>query len=133
VYALVLQSQSYASAETLAREFFRANPGLPKDIQNILERVIFVHVEETIKLMVDNPRLTVRSNEISQQLDSLSQAVTRERRRPEMKDAESQRALASAGRVTRQIITAMTVDDLTRFWSRLRRLLDKILQDSRPS
>lgn len=133
-YATIIQSQSFASAETLAREFRKANPALASGDQTLLHNVIFVHVEEVFKLMADNPELTVTSPEIRQRLAQLDSDVVdaantaRVRQRP-----ESRQALDKAHEVTQQIITAMTASGLKDVWGRLHQLLDDIMQAPRPS
>jgi hypothetical protein len=135
VDAILHQSQSYASAETLAREFAKANPALARADQNTLRDFIFRHFEEIARLMVDNPELTRDSQEIRQRLTTLRESVAglsaaRGRARPgqSLKDAAN-----AAHNLMEHIITVITANEFKDLWHRLRTLLDEIARDRRPN
>ncbi|MFJ5226429.1 hypothetical protein [Streptomyces sp. NPDC088400] len=134
MYALIIQSQSYASARTLAREFIHANPGLNDRVQRRLEGKIFVHVENVAMLMADNPRLTVNSWEIKACLKELSDdvnALVGERKQGPNKE-RAQQSFRKAEAITQEIVSAMTATELREDWERIRTLLDDIVRDAPP-
>ncbi|MEV7867268.1 hypothetical protein AB0P17_14475 [Streptomyces sp. NPDC088124] len=132
MYALIIQSQSYASARTLAREFVYANPGLNNRVQRRLEGKIFIHVENVAMLMADNPRLTVNSWEIKAALKELSDDVNAliGERRQGPNGEQAQQSFRKAEAITREIVSAMTATELQEHWERIRTLLDDIMRDA---
>jgi hypothetical protein len=133
MYAVLMQSQSYASARTLAREFVYANPGLTGEDYTALQAMIFSQVEETAKVMAKNPALTVNSPEIQRRLRVLSKAVTAYQSTKSETDLQTRAAIERAGEVTREIITAMTAADLKSTWKKLKAQLRQIRHEKAPA
>ncbi|MFI0777441.1 hypothetical protein [Streptomyces sp. NPDC021212] len=130
-YAAILQSQSYASAQTLSREFLYGIPAVSGNrwLQRKLQEKVFVHIENVIMLMSDNPRLTERSGSVQAELRQLEASVINlvgmaERRR----DPGARQALEKAHTITQEIVTALTAPQLADFWTRLRTVLDEIMR-----
>jgi hypothetical protein len=129
--AILAQSQSYASAETLSREFAKANPALSREDRAALQRNIFRHFDEIARLMVDHPDLTKDSSPIKEHLARLRRTVasfpgTRGGANPALEDAAS-----TAHAVMQELIGAMTAQQFKDFWHRLRALLDQVAQDNK--
>ncbi|MEU3449850.1 hypothetical protein AB0H29_21910 [Streptomyces thermolilacinus] len=123
MYALIIQSQSNASANTLAREFSRAG-GLGPNVQDQLRTRVFVHVEDVAMLMADNPRLTAESPVVKARLSRL-EANVRELLESDIAEKERVRkGIEQAQKITEEIISAMTAPELTGLWQRIRRALD---------
>ncbi|MEV5446768.1 hypothetical protein AB0N23_30120, partial [Streptomyces sp. NPDC052644] len=123
MYALIIQSQSNASANTLAREFSRAS-GLGPSVQDQLRTKVFVHVEDVAMLMADNPRLTAESPVVKSRLGRL-EANVRELLESDIAEKERVRkGIEQAQKITEEIISAMTASELTGLWQRIRRALD---------
>ncbi|MFV2120391.1 hypothetical protein ACE14D_18920, partial [Streptomyces sp. Act-28] len=132
-YATILQSQTNASANTLAREFFHANPPLSgnRRVQGTLRDKVFVHVENIIMLMSDDPRLTERSPSVQAELDTLKRSVDKQTLAAERRgDQGLKRAFENAHAITKDIISALTATQLEGFWTSLRALLDEIMRDA---
>ncbi|MFI0820867.1 hypothetical protein ACH4TX_32705 [Streptomyces sp. NPDC021098] len=129
MYALIIQSQSYASANTLAREYFYANPRMSNNLQRTLRDTVFVHVENVAMLMADNPRLTVRSPSIKAELQRLSDAVDR-LVRGSGGDQRRKQAVQRARDLTSDIIKAMTAPELHTYWESVRTALDEAMRDA---
>ncbi|MBO3679367.1 hypothetical protein J5X86_30895 [Streptomyces sp. NEAU-YJ-81] len=138
-YALVLQSQSMASATRLAQEFILSTPkpqGVSKKawakLQAQLQDVVFVHVEEVVKLMADDPRRTVhsvvirtRAKKLRQDAKHLAQTLS------EAGTPQAGQVVEQARKVTRRIITALTADALKNVWGELAPLLTSIMEAER--
>ncbi|MFI9455206.1 hypothetical protein [Amycolatopsis sp. NPDC052450] len=134
-YALIVQSQTMASAMNLARELTLANPVLRaldkrarNEFQSKLRKAIFNHVEDAVLLMTDKPRLTAGSPEVQRILNKLHAEADRiagtavEEGSPrEMTDT-----IRLAEEIADRIINAMTANELKSLWDRLHRLLDRI-------
>jgi hypothetical protein len=134
MYALIMQSQSFVSAVTLAREFRMANPALGSSHQRIAEEVLFVQIEEVAKQLANNPGLTIASPEIKKHLDWLQEEI--EDRRQDKQDKVfrkpgAEQAFNTAHQVIREVITAMTADELKGVWIRLHGLLQEIMNAPR--
>ncbi|SCK41836.1 hypothetical protein H181DRAFT_03639 [Streptomyces sp. WMMB 714] len=134
-YVLIMQSQTMASAVNLAREFRLANPqGLRATDQSVLEQEIFRHVEEMVKLMTDEPSLTMESDEIKERLAALEASAREVSQQPRVADREeSLAAIELSFRIVDKIIEAMTAEDLRNTWENLHTLLEEIMRDPRPS
>ncbi|MGW3562469.1 phage tail protein [Streptomyces sp. NPDC000941] len=138
-YALVLQSQSMASATRLAQEFILSTPkpqGVSRKawakLQGQLQDIVFVHVEEVVKLMADDPRRTVHSVVIRARAKKLREdakhlAQTLE----EAGTPQAGQVVEQARKVTRRIITALTADALKSVWGELAPLLRSIMEAER--
>jgi hypothetical protein len=131
VDAVLNQSQSYAQAETLAREFSKANPKLSRDNQNTLRDLIFRHFEQVARMMVDNPALTKDGPEIEQLVAALRQRVASftgnvglDAPSPALKQAAN-----AAHDLMGHLITVMTAPEFKEYWGRLRTQLDAIVQE----
>ncbi|QDL68920.1 hypothetical protein DNK48_05380 [Streptomyces malaysiensis subsp. malaysiensis] len=127
MYALIIQSQSNASARTLAREFTRATPGLDETAQRLLQNKIFSYVEDTAMLMADNPSLTGGSpavRALKERLDADVEALNRLQAVGE--DPEFQRAVDKAHETTQEIISAMTASQLAKLWKNISLALDAV-------
>ncbi|MEV6805328.1 hypothetical protein [Streptomyces sp. NPDC051129] len=128
-YAVILQSQSMANAQVLANELFLANLGLGLPAKNFVRADVFSHVEAVIKMMVDNPELTVHDPRIQQRVKAMELSV-REYLAKLPPDADRKAGdqrlhdvVVRAEAMTRGIITALTAKDLKRVWQDLSRLL----------
>ena len=130
VDAILQQSQSYANAETLAREFTKADPRLGKPIQAALQAAIFDHFTEIARLLADNPALTKDSAEIQQRLAALRGVVGRIPVPPGSQLPED--AARDAQRVAESIITAATAKELKDLWRRLSTQLDEVVKGQGP-
>jgi hypothetical protein len=132
-YAVMMQSQSVVGAFKLASAFAQSH-AIDGNTRRDLRELIFVHVEEAAKLMAANPNLTVDSPAVRRQLAKLDAGVRRTLRNAAR---EGNRHLApvidTAGRVAREMVTAMTADELRGLWQRLSRLLSDIMRDPPPS
>ncbi|MGQ4487463.1 hypothetical protein ACN6LM_004666, partial [Streptomyces sp. SAS_281] len=132
-YALIMQSQTTASAVNLALEFRRENPQRVRSAdQQRLHDAIFVHVEEMVKALADNPSLTakdVRERQNALEADAKELAESRAMAGKE----KPQEAITLALRVTTEILQALSAQDLRETWTRLRDLLNQIMNDPRPS
>jgi hypothetical protein len=137
-YVLMLQSQTTASAQNLARELVKADAELMrlpekerKDFQAQLQDAFFRHVEDIVLAMVDNPRLSADSREVTSRLRSLERTANRIAARAVAKSKPQARvkAIRAAEGVAKEIIGAMTADELRVTWHRLHRLLDTILSE----
>ncbi len=137
-YALIVQSQTTASAMNLARELTLANPALramdrqPRQaFQAELRRAIFNRVEDVVLLMTDKPRLTASSAEIQAILNRLRDDANSIAGNAEAGGSPREIAdtIRKAEQVAKEIITAMTADQLKSLWDRLHRLLDRITND----
>ncbi|MFE9065424.1 hypothetical protein [Streptomyces violaceusniger] len=127
MYALIIQSQSNASARTLAREFARATPGLDETAQRLLQNKIFSYVEDTAMLMADNPSLTGRSpavRALKKRLDADVEALNRLQAVGE--NPEFKRAVDKAHETTQEIISAMTASQLAKVWKNIGLALDAV-------
>ncbi|WP_456206949.1 phage tail protein [Streptomyces sp. LZ34] len=138
-YALVLQSQSMASATRLAQEFILSTPkpqGVSRKawakLQAQLQDVVFVHVEEVVKLMADDPRRTVhsvvirtRAKKLREDAKHLAQTLA------EAGTPQAGQVVEQARKVTRRIITALTADALKDVWGELSPLLRSIMEAER--
>ncbi|WHM41045.1 hypothetical protein [Streptomyces sp. BPTC-684] len=132
MYALIIQSQSYASAQTLAREFVRSTPGLSETAQTELRNKIFVHVEDVAMLMSDKPRLTARSPAVQarlRQLESDMRALVSND--IAQQDERYRNAVQKAYEVTQEIISAMTAPQFTGVWKRINRVLEDLTKKPR--
>ncbi|GAA1209669.1 hypothetical protein GCM10009578_060260 [Streptomyces rhizosphaericus] len=138
-YALVLQSQSTASATRLAQEFILSTPkpqGMSKKawarLQAQLQDVVFVHVEEVVKLMADDPRRTVHSVVIRNRAKKLRADAKRlAQSLEEAGTPQAGQVVEQARKVTRRIITALTADALKNVWGELAPLLRSIMEAER--
>ncbi|MGB3441545.1 MAG: hypothetical protein WBA97_22585 [Actinophytocola sp.] len=137
-YALIVQSQTMASAMNLARELTLANPalrGLDRDARNAfqrdLRRAIFNRVEDVVLLMTDKPRLTARSSEIQEVLTQLHEdAATIAGDAVEQGSPQAMRdTIKLAEDIAERIIDAMTANELKSMWDRLHRLLNRIMNE----
>ncbi|MGW2326794.1 phage tail protein [Streptomyces sp. NPDC001700] len=127
MYALIIQSQSNASARTLAREFTRATAGLDETAQRLLQNKIFSHVEDTAMLMADNPRLTADSRAVralKARLHAEVEALNRLQAVAE--DPNFKQAVDTAHETTQEIISAMTAPQLAKLWKNISRALDAV-------
>ncbi|WP_349345334.1 hypothetical protein [Streptomyces rapamycinicus] len=137
--ALVLQSQSMASATRLAQEFTLSSPkpeGMSKKawarLQAQLQDVVFVHVEEVVKLMADDPRRTVHSVVIRARAKKLREDAKRlAQTLAEAGTPQAGQVVEQAQKVTRRIITALTADALKNVWGELSPLLRSIMEAGR--
>ncbi|MCQ8190683.1 phage tail protein [Streptomyces rugosispiralis] len=129
MYALLIQSQSYASANTLAREYFYANPGMPSSLQRTLRDTVFVHVENVAMLMADTPRLTARSASIQAELQRLSETIDR-LVRDAGGDQRRKQAVQRAHDLVSDIIKAMTAPELHTYWESVGTALDEAMRDA---
>ncbi|MFI6638409.1 hypothetical protein [Streptomyces sp. NPDC050504] len=132
-YATLLQSQSYANARTMAREFVYANPALMTNaaLREALHSKVFVHVENVVLKMSDNPRLTATSPEVTAELAQLARSVEAEASRAERSGSpEAGRAVEKAHAVVQEIVKALSSPELTDLWTRLRTLLDEIMSSA---
>ncbi|GHE30150.1 hypothetical protein GCM10017673_35990 [Streptosporangium violaceochromogenes] len=137
-YALILQSQTTASAQNLARELVKADADLMrlpeqvrKDFQAQLQDAFFRHVEDIVLIMVDNPRLAADSREVTKRITALHKTANKIARKA-VRDSKPKAmvdAVRAAEKVAEQIIGSMTADDLRATWSRLHRLLDTIMSE----
>ncbi|MFE3907348.1 hypothetical protein ACFXPY_45815, partial [Streptomyces sp. NPDC059153] len=134
-YALVMQSQTTASAMNLAREFRKENPqGVRSGDQTRLQNAIFMHVEEMVKLMTEKPSLTMESDEVKRHLAALETSAKELSEQRSMANKEKpQAAVELSLRITREIIEALTAEELRDTWNKLHTLLDQIMKDPRPS
>lgn len=141
-YALVLQSQSMASATRLAQEFIMSTPARPQGmsrsawekLQLGLQQKVFVHVEEVVKLMAEDPRRTVHSVVIRAQAKKLRKAATDlAASMAEEGNPQGEQLIAKAQRLTRRIITALTADALKGAWGELSPLLNTIMEEAKRS
>ncbi|QXE38071.1 hypothetical protein KQY30_31415 [Streptomyces sp. GMY02] len=134
-YALILQSQTTASAMNLAMEFRRENTkGVRSADQERLRDAIFVHVEEMVKMMTDNPSLTAESPEVKAREAALKADAEELARDEKMVGKEKpQAAIALALRITTEILQALSAEDLRDTWNKLHTLLNQIMTDPRPS
>ena len=134
-YALIVQSQTMASAQNLSRELTLANPvlrNLPRDarleFQRTIRKAIFDHVEDAVLLMTDNPRLTARSPEIQAILNKLQAGATRiavsATNTPESQAMSA--TITEAEKIAKQIIDTLTADEFKGLWGQLRGILDRI-------
>ncbi len=131
MYALIIQSQTTASAQTLAREFSRA-ARLGSTAQRELASLVFVHVENVAMLMSDNPRLTARSPAVRAELKRLEESVAGLLETGSGRNKERYRqAVAQAREITREIVHAMTAPELAGLWRRIRRALDEVTRKPR--
>ncbi|MFE9006508.1 hypothetical protein ACFYOY_30945 [Streptomyces sp. NPDC007875] len=127
MYALIIQSQSNASARTLAREFTRATPGLDETAQRLMQNKIFSYVEDTAMLMADNPSLTGRSpavRALKKRLDADVEALNRLQAVSE--DPAVKQAVDTAHETTQEIISAMTAPQLAKVWKNISLALDAV-------
>ncbi|WOI61112.1 hypothetical protein [Streptomyces fradiae] len=126
MYALIIQSQTTASAQTLAREFSRA-ARLGSTAQRELASLVFVHVENVAMLMSDDPRLTARSPVVRAELKRLEESVADLLETGSGRNKERyRRAVAQAHEITREIVYAMTAPELAGLWRRVRHALDEV-------
>ncbi|MFJ1646068.1 hypothetical protein [Streptomyces sp. NPDC088258] len=134
-YALIMQSQTTASAKNLALEFRRENPKRVRSAdQERLQNSIFVHVEEMVKMMTDNPSLTADSSEVKAREAALKADAEDLARDAKMAGREKpQEAIVLARRITEEIIQALSAEDLGDTWNKLHTLLNRIMKDPRPS
>ncbi|MGA5565703.1 phage tail protein [Streptomyces platensis] len=130
MYALIIQSQSNASAHTLAREFSRAIR-VGEDVRVELQNKIFVHVEDVAMLMSDNPRLTADSPVIQARLKKLEKDAATLINEGADQGERYQRAVQLAHETTNEIISAMTAPELTALWHRIQRALDDVTKPRR--
>ncbi|MFJ1747494.1 hypothetical protein ACIOJD_14770 [Streptomyces sp. NPDC088116] len=126
MYALIIQSQSNASAHTLAREFYRATRGLSQEVRDELQTKIFVHVEDVAMLMADNPKLTYDSPAVSRHLRKLESNVETMVTSDAAQNERYKQAIERAHETTKEIISAMTAPELTGLWHRIQRELDAV-------
>ncbi|RSD07784.1 hypothetical protein EIY87_44120 [Amycolatopsis eburnea] len=137
IYAVILQSQSMASARTLANEFFLSNPSIGPRERIILQTRVFTHVEAVIRLMADNPGLRVHDPQVQARLNAMTQAVRDYQNRipqGERSAAANQRlhdTMDVVERMTRDIITTLTASDLRRTWVKLRAQLRKAQHEAK--
>ncbi|MBL1111560.1 hypothetical protein JK364_03905 [Streptomyces sp. 110] len=129
MYALIIQSQSYASAHTLSREYFYANPGMSNRLRYTLRDTVFVHVENVAMMMADNPRLTARSAGIQAELQRLSETVDR-LARGSGGDQRRKQAVQRARDLVSDIIKAMTAPELHTYWESVSTALDEAMRDA---
>ncbi|WP_238545254.1 MULTISPECIES: phage tail protein [Streptomyces] len=129
-YAIMLQSQSMANAQVLANELFLANQGLGLPAKNFVQMTVFSHVEAVVKMMVDNPDLKVGDPKIQKAIDAMEKSVREYlgEKIPPKADRKSgdQRLhdiLVRAEAMTREIITALTAEELKSVWRKLSLLL----------
>ncbi|MET9014047.1 hypothetical protein ABZX74_24480 [Streptomyces olivaceoviridis] len=134
-YALIMQSQTTASAMNLALEFRRENPKRVRSAdQERLHDAIFAHVEEMVKMMTDTPSLTAESREVKDREAALAADAKELARDAKMAGKEkAQTAIALALRITTEIIRALSAEDLRDTWNKLHTLLNQIMNDPRPS
>ncbi|GII88156.1 hypothetical protein Ssi03_61460 [Sphaerisporangium siamense] len=138
-YVLVLQSQSMSSATRLAFEFIQSTPrpqGMSRraweELRTNLQDSVFVHVEEVIKLMAEDPRRTVNSVVIRQRIKQLNQKaekltkLAQDDGRP-----QAEPIIELARRLTRRIISALTADALKDVWGELSPLLTRSVEEAR--
>ncbi|MGW0808173.1 phage tail protein [Nonomuraea sp. NPDC002799] len=137
-YVLILQSQTTASAQNLARELVKADADLMrlpeqvrKDFQAQLQDAFFRHVEDIVLIMTDNPRLAADGREVTSRIKSLHRTANKIAKKA-VRDSKPKAmvdAIRTAENVAEQIINAMTAEDLRATWSRLHRLLDTIMSE----
>ncbi|AOT62480.1 hypothetical protein A4G23_05378 [Streptomyces rubrolavendulae] len=131
MYALIIQSQTTASAQTLAREFSRA-ARLGPTAQRELASLVFVHVENVAMLMSDDPRLTARSPVVRAELKRLEESVAGLLETGSGRNKERYRqGVAQAQEITREIVYAMTAPELAGLWRRVRHALDEVTRKPR--
>lgn len=133
VYAALMQSQTVIGARRLASAFADTH-NINQATRQQLQETIFYHVEAVAILMADNPNLTADSPEIAPRFAKLDDAV-RTLLRPALKAGNKSTAdtVKAAGKVTEEMIRAMTGDELRSTWSELSKLLKDILRDAPPS
>ncbi|GAA2365602.1 hypothetical protein [Streptomyces cuspidosporus] len=131
-YAIMLQSQSMANAQVLANELFLANQGLGLPAKNFVRAEVFSHVEAVIKMMVDNPDLTVDDPKIKKRIEAMEKSVQKylEEKIPpeEQRRSGDQRLhdiLVRTETMTREIVTALTAEELKSVWRKLSVLLQE--------
>ncbi|WP_374114174.1 hypothetical protein [Streptomyces sp. NK08204] len=138
-YAIMLQSQSMANAQVLANELFLANLGLGLPAKNFVRADVFSHVEAVVKMMVDNPELTVDDPKIQKRIETMKQSVREYLGKlpPVAKrNAGEQRlhdVLVRAEAVTSEIITALTAEELKSVWRKLSLLLKEAKAEAEES
>jgi hypothetical protein len=131
-YSIILQSQSMASAKRLALEFVMANRGLKEQEQAALERQIFVHVEEVVRLMVADPNLTYEDPAIQRRVRRARSAILRYRRTERVRRRRNiDDAMIVVRKIQREIIKALTAPELMDTWRELQRLLREIEHEAR--
>ncbi|MEV3987775.1 hypothetical protein AB0J57_02590 [Streptomyces sp. NPDC049837] len=131
MYALIIQSQSNASANTLAREFSRATRGISDSVRDELRTKVFVHVEDVAMLMADNPRLTVDSPVIKARLRKLEANVKDLIESDIAANERVKKGIEQAQKITEEIISTMTAPELSGLWQRIRRALDNTTKPQR--
>ncbi|MFH9672103.1 hypothetical protein ACH4L5_07445 [Streptomyces sp. NPDC017405] len=137
-YAVILQSQTTASAHNLTRELLHSNPILSQRVaaqdkaterfQRTLRKKTFEHVENVILLMADNPGLTEGSDRIQGELQRLGRDVNGLLDSMAVRDDEHlKQAVERADAIAREVISALTAPQLEDLWTRLRKVLDDIM------
>ena len=127
MYAVIVQSQSHASAVRLAQEFRRSNPALGSGDQQQMETYIFDAVEDIAILLSKDPQLTAGSPQVAARvalLDAKAQEIIARRGGGA---PERGQGLQAAHQLTKDIITALTADQLKGYWTKLSALLAEIM------
>ena len=101
-------------------------------LQGQLQDIVFVHVEEVVKLMADDPRRTVHSVVIRARAKQLREDAKRLAQTLEAAGTpQAGQVVEQARKVTRRIITALTADALKSVWGELAPLLRSIMEAER--
>ncbi|MFH9749650.1 hypothetical protein ACH4MN_35140, partial [Streptomyces anulatus] len=128
-YALIMQSQTTASAMNLAREFRMINPRLTAADEVRLREDIFAHVERAVEFMVDNPGVAIEDRNspvegiLKNLRDSFDRAVLRD---ASTGNEELLEAYRKAHQVTDRIIRTMTASEMGSLWKDLSSSLHQI-------
>jgi hypothetical protein len=134
-YAAIMQSQSFLSAETLARELAKStvalDEGRQSQVQGVIRDRVFVHVEETARLMAENPHLTAQSPEVTARIRALEGDLTNAVAAAGRRNPAAREVVERAHGLAQQIIAAMTADGLREVWSQLKSVLDAIMTEER--
>ncbi|MFD4232750.1 hypothetical protein [Streptomyces sp. NPDC058542] len=128
-YALIMQSQTTASAMNLAREFRMINPRLTAADELRLRDEIFAHVERAAEFMVDNPDVAIEDKNspvegiLMNLRDSFEKAILRD---ASTGNEELLEAYRKAHQITDRIIRTMTASEMGSLWKDLSSSLHRI-------
>jgi hypothetical protein len=142
---LTTQSQSYADPRTMAREYDKVTPvtdHMPpmtaaeeeafREGHRQALREVFLPAEDAARSLVRNPDLEPHSPEMQQHRARVDEAVeNRNRGRGPASDEAARRAIARAGEICKQLITAMSADEFRSIWQRLQDVLLEIMSERR--
>ncbi|MFE7135409.1 hypothetical protein ACFVIM_31570, partial [Streptomyces sp. NPDC057638] len=128
------QAQSMANPHTATQELTGGTiPGLGRAQMGTVNQV-FRHVQAVIRLMTDNPELTVADASIKEHIDAVTNLLRDERTLmaeapPTAGSQQTHDALGRLEAMAHDIIGALTAPELTRSWTRLRDLAREILAE----